>query len=75
MLVREFVYKSERISIAFIICALNCDDLQYSKKEIYYNLGSAHINIGNNTKGCLFYTKSGELGYQKAYDALYDFCH
>ena len=55
--------------------ALNCDDLEYSKKEIYYNLGSAHINIGNNKKGCLYYTKSGELGYQKAYDALYDFCH
>ena len=70
----NFNLKDYYKAIEYWNMALNCDDLEYTKKEIYYNLGSAHINIGNNEKGCLFYTKAGELGYQKAYDAMYDFC-
>lgn len=42
--------------------------------EAYYFRGYANIVIGRKESGCLDLSKAGELGYQKAYDLIKEYC-
>ena len=42
--------------------------------QAYMNRGMTKIMMGDKDGGCLDFSKAGELGHQKAYDAIKEFC-
>ena len=43
--------------------------------EAYYNRGIAKIKSGQKDDGCLDFSKAGELGSAKAYEAIKEVCN
>ncbi len=43
--------------------------------EAYYNRGVAKIGLGQKYSGCLDLSKAGELGFDKAYELIKEFCN
>ncbi|TAH42928.1 MAG: tetratricopeptide repeat protein [Bacteroidetes bacterium] len=43
--------------------------------ENYFNRGLTYIRLGNKNKACIDFSKSGELGYEKAYEAIRELCN
>ncbi len=46
----------------------------YYIKEAYFNRGLAKIYLGQKDSGCMDFSKSGELGFEKAYEAIQRNC-
>ena len=42
--------------------------------DAYYDRGNAKLRIGQKDSGCLDLSKAGELGHEKAYDAIKAWC-
>jgi len=52
------------------------DDFGYVKiEEIYYNIGLCYAKLGDKKSACLNWSKAGELGYDKAYDMIKEYCN
>lgn len=47
----------------------------YNLKHAYYNRGLAKINVKLKNEGCLDFSRAGELGQEKAYQAIKDYCN
>jgi tetratricopeptide (TPR) repeat protein len=47
-------------------------DLKF--KEAYFQRGIIKINMGLKDMGCFDLSKAGELGYEKSYDVIKEFC-
>jgi hypothetical protein len=43
--------------------------------EAYENRGLSKIAIGQKDNGCKDLSKAGELGYEKAYERIKEFCN
>jgi tetratricopeptide (TPR) repeat protein len=50
--------------------------IKYNIKDSYsyYHRGLTRLIVGEKESGCLDLSKAGELGYQKAYDAIKQYC-
>jgi tetratricopeptide (TPR) repeat protein len=48
-----------------------CDD---KKSEAYYYLGMSWIALGDINGGCINFSKAGELGSEKAYKSISEYC-
>ena len=46
----------------------------YEKALTYVNIGNAYINLGNIKHGCFYFSRADELGEERGYDALTDYC-
>jgi tetratricopeptide (TPR) repeat protein len=57
--------------------------LDYSKElesfkdnaNCYLNRGISQFNLGNKEAACLDWSKAGELGEEKAYDLIKEYCN
>ena len=43
--------------------------------EAYMNRGACKILTNNKNEGCLDFSKAGELGHEKAYDMIKEYCN
>ncbi len=43
--------------------------------DAYYNRGLAKIELDQKDSGCLDLSKAGELGFDKAYEAIKEYCN
>ncbi len=41
----------------------------------YYNRGLAKIQLGQKNSGCLDLSKAGELGVDKVYEVIREYCN
>jgi len=50
-------------------------ELDPKDTDAYSNRGVAKLILGQKDSGCLDFSKAGELGYAKAYEAIKEFCN
>ena len=50
-------------------------EINPNNAEIYFHRGLVKILTGEKNSGCIDLSKAGELGDEKAYDSIREFCN